>query len=300
MRGIKFFLLFGMALLLISCGEQISSVERVLAEQADANSNEVLVIAHRGDWRGAPENSLQGFENCISYGVDMVELDVRQTKDGELIIMHDVTVDRTTNGKGQVSDLTLDELRELRLRNGLGRVTTLKIPTFEEVLLLCKDRVVIHLDKGYDLFREVYALTEKTGTTHQVMFKTSHHPDKVRRDYGDIITKVPYVPVVTFGGEGVAKVIDGHIELGAVAIEFVFSKVTSEVLEQMERVRAAGVKVCVGSMWPSADGGYDDDRAVEEGADKIWGWIVRNGGSQIMSDRPFELMDYLRQSGRHR
>ena len=59
MRGIKFFLLFGMALLLISCGEQISSVERVLAEQADANSNEVLVIAHRGDWRGAPENSLQ-------------------------------------------------------------------------------------------------------------------------------------------------------------------------------------------------------------------------------------------------
>jgi glycerophosphoryl diester phosphodiesterase len=53
-------------------------------------------------------------------------------------------------------------------------------------------------------------------------------------------------------------------------------------------------------MWPSADGGYDDDRAVEEGADKIWGWIVRNGGSQIMSDRPFELMEYLRQSGRHR
>ena len=171
MREIKFFLLLGMASLLISCGDQIGSVERVLAEQADANSKEVLVIAHRGDWRGAPENSLQGFENCISYGVDMIELDVRQTKDGELVVIHDATVDRTTNGKGQVSDLTLAELRELRLRNGLGRVTTLKIPTFEEALLLCKDKVVIHLDKGYDLFREVYALTEKTGTTSNVQNK---------------------------------------------------------------------------------------------------------------------------------
>lgn len=96
------------------------------------------------------------------------------------------------------------------------------------------------------------------------------------------------------------KVIDGHIALGAVAMEFVFAKVTPDVLEQMDRVRAAGVKVCVGSMWPSVDGGYDDDRAIVDGADEVWGWIVRNGGSQIMSDRPFELLDYLRAKRWHK
>lgn len=298
MKWVRSLLLLIIAFAFCACAAESNSADRVLAEQADAKSK-VLVIAHRGDWRGAPENSLQGFQNCISQGVDMIELDVRKTKDGELVILHDATVDRTTNGKGAVSELTLAEVRELRLRNGLRRVTTLKIPTFEEALLLCKDKVVVHLDKGYSLFREVYALTEKTGTTHQVMFKTSNHPDKVRQDYGDLISKVPYVPVVTFGGDGIAEIIDGHIALGAVAMEFVFPKVTPEVLEQMKRVREAGVKVCVGSMWPSADGGYDD-RAVEEGADKVWGWIVENGVSQIMTDRPFELLDYLRRSGRHK
>lgn len=288
------------ALALTACSSVGNSAVKVLKEQADAKSKEVLVIAHRGDWRGAPENSLQGFQNCIARGIDIVELDVRRTKDGALVVLHDETVDRTTNGRGKVSELTLDEVRKLRLRNGLGRVTELQIPTFEEVLLLCKDKVLIHLDKGYDLFREVYALTEKTGTTHQVMFKTSHHPDKVRRDYGDIIERVPYVPVVSFRGKDMIKVIDGHIALGAVAMEFVFAKVTPDVLEQMDRVRAAGVKVCVGSMWPSADGGYDDDRAIVDGADEVWGWIVRNGGSQIMSDRPFELLDYLRAKRWHK
>lgn len=288
------------ALALTACSSVGNSAVKVLKEQADVKSKEVLVIAHRGDWRGAPENSLQGFQNCIARGIDIVELDVRRTKDGALVVLHDETVDRTTNGRGKVSELTLDEVRKLRLRNGLGRVTELQIPTFEEVLLLCKDKVLIHLDKGYDLFREVYALTEKTGTTHQVMFKTSHHPDKVRRDYGDIIERVPYVPVVSFSGKDMTKVIDGHIALGAVAMEFVFAKVTPDVLEQMDRVRAAGVKVCVGSMWPSADGGYDDDRAIVDGADEVWGWIVRNGGSQIMSDRPFELLDYLRAKRWHK
>ena len=172
----------------------------------------------------------------------------------------------------------------------LKSTTTSEIDTHTHDFI---ELVYIKSGSGYHKIDDMEFEVKKAHNTIQIT-----NPYAV--DYGDIITKVPYVPVVTFGGKGIAEVIDGHIELGAVAMEFVFSKVTPEVLEQMERVRAAGVKVCVGSMWPSADGGYDDDRAVEEGADKIWGWIVRNGGSQIMTDRPFELMDYLRQSGRHR
>ena len=75
---------------------------------------------HRGCWRLAPENSIKAIEECIRIGVDMVEIDVRRTKDGHLVVIHDRSVQRTTNGKGLVAELTLEELQKLRLKQGLG------------------------------------------------------------------------------------------------------------------------------------------------------------------------------------
>ena len=60
----------------------------------------MLVVSHRADWRNAPENSLQGIRNCIDMGVDMVEIDLKKTKDGHLVVMHDKTINRTMTGKG--------------------------------------------------------------------------------------------------------------------------------------------------------------------------------------------------------
>ena len=79
-----------------------------------------MVVSHRGDWRNAPENSLQAIQNCIDMGVDMVEVDLKKTKDGHLIVMHDQTIDRTTTGKGKPENYTLEELRRFRLKNGLA------------------------------------------------------------------------------------------------------------------------------------------------------------------------------------
>lgn len=75
-----------------------------------------MVVSHRGDWRNAPENSLQAIQNCIDMGVDMVEVDLKKTKDGHLIVMHDQTIDRTTTGKGKPENYTLEELRCFRLK----------------------------------------------------------------------------------------------------------------------------------------------------------------------------------------
>lgn len=173
------------SLLCVVACEERTAVDTILQHQADPTSDEVLIIAHRGDWRSAPENSMHAFRACIEAGYDMIEVDVRKTSDGVLVVMHDESVDRTTEGKGRVADMTAEQVTSLRLRNACGRVTDYgeRVPTFEQVLLLCKDRAVIHLDKGYDLFREVYALTEKHSMTHQVMFKTSHHPSRVMQDY---------------------------------------------------------------------------------------------------------------------
>ena len=75
------------------------------------DTHSVLVVSHRADWRNAPENSLQAIKNCIAMGIDMVEIDLKKTKDGQLILLHDKTIDRTTTGKGKPEDYTLAELR---------------------------------------------------------------------------------------------------------------------------------------------------------------------------------------------
>ena len=131
MKKVICFIYFLSAVFMLSAQEGVKTLVR---ELRDEDSEKVLVVAHRGDWRNAPENSLQAFENCIEMGVDMIEIDLKKTKDGHLIIMHDNTIDRTTDGKGKPSDYTLEEIRRFRLKNGLGRVTFHPIPTLEEVL----------------------------------------------------------------------------------------------------------------------------------------------------------------------
>ena len=133
--------------------------------------NKIMVAAHRGDWRNAPENSLSAFKNAAAMGVDIVELDLAKTKDGVIVIMHDQTIDRTTNGKGAPGDYTYDEIQKFGLRNGLGRVTGNHIPTLKEVMLALKGkRVMVNLDKSYPYYHEAFAVLTETGTLKQAIF----------------------------------------------------------------------------------------------------------------------------------
>lgn len=125
-------------ILLVSCHDKAEIQDSTVSIIENLNNNNILVVSHRADWRNAPENSLQAIQNCIEMGVDMIEIDLKKTKDGQLILMHDKTIDRTTTGKGKPEDYTLEELGKFNLRNGAGHKTRHKIPTFEEVMLLCK------------------------------------------------------------------------------------------------------------------------------------------------------------------
>ena len=99
----------------------------ILRDNLFRNPKYVTVVAHRGDWRNHPENSIPAFQSCIDMGIDMIEIDVRRTKDGQLILMHDPTVDRCTNGKGKVADLTYDEIQKLRLLPQHNATTSLRL-----------------------------------------------------------------------------------------------------------------------------------------------------------------------------
>lgn len=94
----------------------------------------IIVAGHRG-WKSAyPENTLLSFQRAIELGVDMLEFDLRFSKDNVVMVIHDQTVDRTTNGTGKVSDLTCAELKQLDAGGWFGKVYEgLKIPTFEEL-----------------------------------------------------------------------------------------------------------------------------------------------------------------------
>lgn len=158
---ILFFLLVASCKVVEKKQSKAKGIESFIQNLEDAQDKKIIVVAHRGDWRNAPENSLQAIENCIKMGVDMVEIDIQETKDGQLVLMHDYTIDRTTKATGLVKDWTLDSLRTLKLLDGLGVETNQKIPTLEEALRLCKDKILVNLDKSYDIFDKCYEVVKK-------------------------------------------------------------------------------------------------------------------------------------------
>src|ERR1700676_1245053 len=118
------FVALASATLARGAGERTIEIRRKLLDPAAG----IFVIAHRGCHNpipskgldSLPENSLPALERCIALQVDMMETDIHRTRDGALVIMHDDTVDRTTDGKGAVADLTMGEIRQLHLRRNMG------------------------------------------------------------------------------------------------------------------------------------------------------------------------------------
>jgi glycerophosphoryl diester phosphodiesterase len=107
-----------------------------------------FISAHRGGARpGFPENCIATFENTLRHIPAIIEVDPRLTKDSVVILMHDVTIDRTTNGTGRVADYTWDELKKLKLRDTDGNVTEYGIPTLDEALEWAKGKTILILDK---------------------------------------------------------------------------------------------------------------------------------------------------------
>ena len=104
---------------------------------ARASSAQIQILAHRGASAYAPENTMSAFTLAIEQQADWLEMDVQQTKDGQLVVFHDLRMERTSNGKGALRELTLAEVRELDAGSWFGAAFAgEKIPTFEEVVML--------------------------------------------------------------------------------------------------------------------------------------------------------------------
>lgn len=131
--------------------------------------NSALICGHRGFGKFAAENSLAAFRLAAEKGVDMIEIDIRASKDGNLVIMHDASINRTTNGEGNVSQLTYAELSSSFLYNG-GSLTTERIPLLTEALEVARGKLYIDIDVKSSHLRETYEMIKMYGMLNQVLF----------------------------------------------------------------------------------------------------------------------------------
>ncbi len=242
----------------------------------------VAVIAHRGGAGIAPENTLAAIRQAIRLKADYVEVDVRTTKDGELVIMHDSAVDRTTNGTGNVRDLTLAEIRALKVKNAFGAsFKDQSVPTFDEVLALCRGKVNVYLDhKDGDTARILDALRKRRMERSVVVYGGV---DGLRK-WKELAPAIPIMPslpgdyrrpggIAEFASVCPAEVLDGHV--------------TAWTKELVADAHAAGIKVYVDIMGPTdTPGGYAAALAL--------------GVDGIQTDHPDALIAYLRARGRTR
>lgn len=262
-----------------------------------------MVAAHRGDWRNAPENSLQGLENCIAMGVDIVEVDLGISKDGYLIVMHDKTIDRTTTGTGKPEMHSLAELKKMKLKSATGHPTAHTIPTLEEFLALAKGKVMLCVDKGFAWFDQAMEIICRYKMEEQVIYNIP----AVLLDSIKALTLKQFddkllVNLVDFPADTAAakKIISSYAKRGRAIMHPVFDKDTIPFVAWMKNIKKNGTGLWLNSLWPEHNGGHDDDRAVDKHEpDNAWGWLVNHGATIIQTDRPALLLNYLKNHKLH-
>lgn len=154
------------ALSLSVAGQERSTALR--RKLLDANGD-VMVAAHRAAHAKYPENSVDAVREAIRLKVDIIEIDVKVSKDGVPFLMHDRTMDRTTNGKGDPEELTWEELQRLNIVDK-GKVTKWKIPSLETVLEVAHGNILVDLDLKTDRIDDIIRIVEKTDMKSDVLF----------------------------------------------------------------------------------------------------------------------------------
>lgn len=239
-----------------------------------------LISGHRGGIvEGFPENSIEALENTLKYTPAFFEIDPRLTKDSVIVLIHDATLDRTTNGKGRVSDYTWEELKEFNLVDHLGNVSPYKIPTLEEAIKWSRGKTIINLDKKDVPLEMTAAIIEKHNAYGHVMVTV--HTAEQTRYYHDKNSQQMFSAFVRTMEEFEAFEKEGIPWSQIMAYVGPLSKPENQVLYDLLHKR--GVKVMI-SAAPSYDKAEDP-----EARKAAYQKIVEDGADVIESDLPIEV-----------
>lgn len=237
------------------------------------SKNKFIVISHRGNHVSVPENTVAAVEGAIRSGADYVEIDLRTTKDGYLVLSHDATVDRMTDGKGNVRDLTLEEIKKLRVK-GTGDVVY-RIPEFREVLETCRQRINIYLDfKDADV-PESYRQIKAAGMEKNIVVYLNKAPQ-----YKAWRTVAPEMPLMSSLPRQVRTAEQLEVFLGQARLEAVDNVYDSALLAA---VKAKGI-----SVWLDVEGKDENEM--------VWRQALGKGAQGMQTDHPDALVGFLKEN----
>jgi glycerophosphoryl diester phosphodiesterase len=231
-----------------------------------AQPKRFLNIAHRGFSARYPENTLLAFEKALDVGVGWIELDVQTTSDGVPVVIHDATVDRTTDGSGRVDAMTLDEVKALDAGSHRGEsFAGLRVPSLDETLdsLVGRTRLVIELKMGEPAsVSDVVEAVEARGMTEDVTYSAFHRENL--RAVSAILAGASLNPLGGMAGRSIAEVIEETHDLKAKTLGMVAADATEELAEA---AHAAGLLLrCSGA---ADDTGPEIRRLIAIGADGL-------------------------------
>lgn len=256
-------------------------------KQSESN---IYVAAHRGWCAKYPENTMAAFKAALDLGVDQIETDVRVTKDGELVLIHDATVDRTTNGTGAVRDYTFEELRKLDAGNGQ------QIPTLKELLDLVKDHPTITLDiefkeyphsavedAAYVVCDRILDMVDSYGFTDRIVANSfsGQLNEYIFKKYGGKYKQHTYYPQKHLGG------VYEKVPYEYAYCTCVFGIIDGEVtVDEVKKLHAdTGVRIWAGAY---AENEENINKSIEMGCELI------------TCNNPDEVLEILRKKGLHK
>jgi len=245
----------------------------LLALLAALSANaQIAVIAHRGEHRAHPENTLPAFQAAIDAGADFFELDVRTTADGHLVLMHDAKVDRTTTGKGAVREMTLDQIRALDAGVKFApQFAGVKVPSFDDALQLAHGKIGVYVDSKDIAPADLVAALEKS----------------------DMLDHV-----VIYGGAGFLKNL--HTLRPALRVmpeannAATLEKLLAELLPRVVAFDARDFNDDAIALAKKAHVDIYVDRLGNVDQESGWQDAVDRGATGIQTDHPAELVRYLR------
>lgn len=259
----------------------------------------IYVAGHRGMPSRYPENTLPSFQACLDLVLDQIEFDVRSTKDFELVVIHDDTVDRTTNGTGRVCDMTLDEIRALDAGSWKGEeFKGEKIPTLTEVMELVKNHPTITLDielkeypddhfgeKAYEIADRILEIVDEYGFADRVVINSFSYPlnEYIAKKYGHKYRQHVYYPMHAMCG----KLTRSPYEYAYCACMFMGVKrdINLATRSECDIMRDLGPQ-------PWAGACICDERGVD--------LAIESGVTLITCNNPDEILEILRKKGLHK
>jgi len=239
--------------------------------------HKLVVIAHRGSHLKVPENTLAAYENAIKEGADYVEVDLRTTKDGHLVIMHDASISRMTGMNGLIKDLNYSDISNLKLKPAVkGDSTTYRIPEFADVLNVCKGRINIYLDFKEADVEKTYSLLKEYRMQNNVVVYLNKE-----EQYAQWKNIAPHVPLMSSLPEN-ANISQLNNFMDEKHLDVVDNAYTIDLINLVHKRKIA--------VWL-------DVQSEDEGPAK-WEQALKLGADGLQTDHPEKLIKYLEGQGK--